>query len=214
MKSRFKLFFFCICFFSMSLQANTNKVGNGGDAVVCSSDKNSEIISAELLDFYENKNEKIEKNNIEKDPYQIAQSQFDKLKGVAPKLFKQYQNRLQQIKDEIEFKNNIKLTEIEDSLHAFQPISENCKIIQIAIKKDQVIAQEKRFLIREDLWKKMSPSHQAGLLTHEIIYEHLAKLGEVDSIKARKLNAYLYANEINKNDFWIYMKTLKVPIYP
>ncbi len=185
-----------------------NKVGNGGDGVFC---KKKGVTDAKLLDFYEANIPNITK---EKKPEVIAQAQLDKIKDAAPQLFKQYKKRLSEITAEIEFKDNIKLTDIKDSLHLYEPLPKTCEVYQIAIRKHKVIGAEKRFIIRNDLWKKLPPLHQAGLLTHEIIYEHLAKLGETDSTKARKINSYLYSNTLSPTGFWNLIKDLELPIYP
>lgn len=185
-----------------------NKVGNGGDGVFC---EKKGTIDSKLLDFYE---ADVVNTTKEKKPEAIAQIQLDKIKDAAPQLFKQYKKRLSEITSEIEFKDNIKLTDIKDSLHLFEPLPKSCKVYQIAIRKPKIIGNEKRFIIRNDLWKRLPPIHQAGLLTHEIIYEHLAKLGETDSVKARKINSYLYSNAITASGFWNLIKDLELPIYP
>ncbi len=176
-------------------------MGNGGDVVFCGKSK------VTLLDFYE---ARVDLKTKEKKHLAIAETQFSQLKEVAPRLADQYSKRLK----EIEFKDNIKLTDIKDSLHLFEPLEKNCHIYQIAIRKPIIQAGEKRFLIRKDLWNQLTPVHKAGLLSHEIIYEHLSKLGETDSIKARKLNTLLYSANVKKQEFWKLIKDLELPIYP
>jgi hypothetical protein len=182
-----------------------NKVGNGGDVVDC---KKS---TTRLLDFYE---AKIEFNSKDTNHIVIAENHLAKLKDIAPRLATQYMNRLKNIEPEIDFKADVKLTDIKDSLHLYEPLSKDCKVYQIAIRRSMVVGDEKRFIIRKDLWDKLPPTHKAGLLTHEIIYEHLSKLGESDSIKARKLNVHLFSNDLKKESFWKLIKDLELPIYP
>jgi hypothetical protein len=187
-----------------------NKVGNGGNVVYCKKaapDKNT----AELLDFYENN---IHLASAEANPHAIAQKQLEELKLIAPQLAEQYIKRLSEIDGEIDLKSDVLLTPIPDSYHLFKPLEANCEILQTAIRRAQIVSSEKRFLIRQDLWNQMAPLQKAGLLTHEIIYEHLAKLGEENSIKVRKLNAFLYSKNSKKEDFWNLVKELEVPIYP
>ena len=201
MKSACRLLFFLI---SIPIFASTNKVGNGGDGVFC---KNS----AQLLDFYE-KEFKFESS--EKDPFALARARFEKLKTWAPALGDQYLKRLSEMNQEIEFKKDVSFTDIKDSKHFFEPLKKDCQLLQIAIRKARVLPDEKRFLIRDDLWKRLNPIHAAGLLTHEIVYEHLVKLGEENSIKARQLNRSLYDEKLSKEEFWKLVKNLEVPIYP
>lgn len=187
---------------------STNKVGNGGDGVFC---KKLDKTEGRLLDFYE-KNFSIEPN--ETNPEIIAEKQIKKLENIAPKLSKHYLKRLKELPNEIEFKSEVSFIDIKDSNHFFSPLTKDCQILQVAIRKSKILPNEKRFLIREDLWKQMGPIHKAGLLTHEIIYEHLAKLGEEDSTKTRILNSFIFANEFKAEEFWRLIKELEVPIYP
>ncbi len=113
---------------------------------------------------------------------------------------------------EIEFRNDIELVEVDDSKHVSYP--KGCKVTQIAIRRAAPHRNGKRFLIRKDLWEKLSPFQGAGLLTHELFYEHLSKLGENDSTKARQLNALLYTAEFDKQKFWKATRDLRLPLYP
>jgi hypothetical protein len=213
-------FYFALVFFSDLSVLASNKVGNGGNLVVCEN-KSQKIQSATLLDFYEDERSSLARvvSNIKnefknKTPEQIAEIQLSKLKVASPKLTDQYLKRLKEFLTEIEYKDDIVLTPIPDSFHLFKPKNKFCKIEQLAIRKNVISVGEKRFLINNDLWKKMTSVQQAGLYTHEIIYEHFSKLGEENSIKARKVNRYLYSSNINSKDFWSLTKELELPIYP
>lgn len=188
---------------SVQLQAQ-NKVGNGGDVVSCSR-------SNQLLDFYESSMnlESKDKNHIS-----ILEKEFKKLEVASPRLAAQYLRRLKEIQSEIDFKKDVKLTDVKDSLHLFEPLTSDCKIYQIAIRRPSVAEGEKRFIIRKDLWDKLSPTHRAGLLSHEIIYEHFSRLGESDSRKVRKFNSYLFTKALDKEGFWKFVRDLEVPLYP
>jgi hypothetical protein len=201
MRSKFNFLF--VFLLGSHLHAN-NKVGNGGDVIVCGE-------TSELLDFYE---VLISKETKETDPYKIAQAQISKLEKVAPTLFRQYSRRLNELPQEIDFKSEVQLEDVQDSKHLYLPDPKKCKIHQIALRKNTILKGEKRFIIQNNLWKNLSPLHQAGLLTHEIIYEHFFKLGEEDSLKARKFNAYLFQTPTLNKKFWSYLKDLEIPIYP
>jgi hypothetical protein len=205
MQLHFNLFILIV---ALSLPSFANKVGNGGNGVFCKSKTES---TAELLDFYEIPIKLISNESL---PEKIAATQLEKLNATAPKLAAQYLKRLQEIKNEIEFKSDISLTPIPDSEHLFKPLSKDCEILQLAIRKNNPLQNEKRFIIRKDLWEQLNPVHKAGLLTHEIIYEHLSKLGEENSIKARRINRFLYEDDSSRQDFWKLMKDLELPIYP
>jgi hypothetical protein len=189
--------------------ASGNKVGNGGDVIVC---KKSPEVKIELLDFYE---ESMSLTAPEKEARSIAESVLKNLELSAPELSRQYLKRLRELEAEIDYKSSVELKNIQDSEHLYAPLDPQCKVEQIAIRKAKALPGEKRFLIRKDLWDSLPATHQAGLLTHEIVYEHLTKLGEENSVKARKINRALYQNPpLDKNQFWKLIKNLELPIYP
>lgn len=189
------------------VNANTNKVGNGGNVVRCKDPK-----SIQLLDFYER--DITPDSGDLKEAKAIAKQKLERLKFVAQKLAEQYLRRLNQIEAEIDFKSDIEILEVPDSKHLFKPLSKNCEILQIAVRNNKAIDSDKRFIIRKDLWNELAPAQQAGLLTHEIIHEHFTKLGEESSVKARRLNVALYSEKLDKNAFWKLIKELEIPIYP
>jgi myo-inositol-1-phosphate synthase len=187
-----------------------NKVGNGGNIISCRSAATMGTKML-LLDFYEN-NVKFEKSN--KNFEILVEEQFDKLKSISPSLATQYLKRFEEVQNEIDFKSDAEFTSIPDSKHLFAPPAKDCKVVQTAIRKPKISGNEKRFLIRKDIWDSLDSMNKAGLITHEIIYEHLAKLGEEDSVKARKVNAYLYSQSITAEGFWKMMRELEIPLYP
>lgn len=164
-----------------------------------------------LLDFYESE---IEPVSEKKEAQTIAAEALGKIQASAPKLAIQYLKRLSEIQSEIAYKNEIQLIDVPDSKHLFKPLSKDCEILQIAVRNNLALPSEKRFLIRKDLWDNLEPAHQAGVLTHEIIHEHLTKLGEENSIKARRINAFLYNKNSKGDQFWKLIKDLEVPLYP
>lgn len=206
MRSRYKwIGFICVGF---SLVASGNRIGNGGNVVVCKD-------SIQILDFYEaSVTPKFPGGSSQLDYKAIAQDVFKRLKPISKKLSTQYLERLEFITKEIDFKDGVVLTDVKDSLHSFKPADSSCEVHQIAIRKDDVLANEKRFLIDKKLWNRLDSKNKSALIVHEIIYEHLNKLGEMTSVKARKLVVYLYDDQINSKEFWSLIKSLKIPIYP
>lgn len=184
-----------------------NKIGNGGDIVSC---KSSNII----LDFYENdQNNSLITSNGKKYS-EILKIQFEKFKSIAPKVFNNYLDRLKSIENEIDFKKNVKLTDIKDSEEFFLPEDKTCHLYQIAIRKKSKTENEKRFLVDKKLWNKLDEVNKAGLISHEIIYEHLSKLNEKNSINARKINRFIFSKNSKENDFWKLIQELKIELYP
>lgn len=205
MQSKCKLIFLAI---SMSVSVLANRIGNGGNVVVCKD-------SVEVLDFYEASTTiKFPVNSQHLDYQAIAEDVFKRLKSVSPKLSTQYLERLKTIVTEIEFKEGVALTDVKDSLHTFKPEDRNCEVKQIAIRKEEIGPKEKRFVIDQKLWNRLDSRNKSALIVHEIVYEHLNKLGDTTSVKARKLVVYLYDDQINGKEFWNLVKTLKLSIYP
>ena len=108
------------------------------------------------------------------------------------------------------------LVGVPDSKHVFKPEDKNCEVRQIAIRRNEASVVTKRFVIDEKLWKKPSERDKAGLILHEIIYEHLFKLGEEDSVKARSINGYIFSDKAFQDGpetYWKMIKDFKLPIY-
>lgn len=209
MKTRFIIIALMIlCGGSQPVLANGNRVGNGGDVVLCPK-------SGELLDFYENSGA-IRGFSDEKSREAILEQVFKNLERLSPKQARQYKARAAEFISETEFKKEIALENIEDSNHLFGPKDKKCSLQQIAIRRHEAGLDGKRFLVDEELWNRLSPRGQAGLILHEVVYEHLYKLGEEDSVRARKLNAYYFSNKAfadSQDSYWRLVKDLNLPIY-
>ncbi|HEX7676471.1 MAG TPA: hypothetical protein VF412_20005 [Bdellovibrio sp.] len=187
--------------------ASGDRVGNGGDVVQCKT-------SSELLDFYE-ASEPL-KDFGAKGYKEILDQVLENLKRLNPSQATQYSRRLQEIYQLIDFKSDVLLTDVDDSKHLFLPKDKDCKLLQIAIRRNVVSKVTKRFLVNEDLWKALSERSKAGLIMHEAVYEHFYKLGEDNSSKARILNAYLFSKKAttdSSEDYWGMIKSLKISIY-
>lgn len=185
-----------------------NRIGNGGNVVVCKD-------SIQVLDFYEaSVSSKFPSDSEKRDYKTIAEDVFKRLKPISKKLSEQYLNRLNSITQDIDFKEGVALTDVKDSLYTFKPEDKNCEVQQIAIRKEEALPGEKRFVIDKKLWDRLDSRNKSALIVHEIIYEHLNKLGETTSVKARKVVVYLYNDQINSKEFWNLIKSLKLPIYP
>lgn len=196
-----------IALFSWSSVFAQNRVGNGGDVVKCKD-------SIQLLDFYESGRPLV---SFENNDYKtVLRKVVERLERVNPKQAKQYKKRAQEIESEIDFKENIELVDISDSHHLFKPASGDCKILQAAVRKNYSMKDKSRFIINQTLWGQLNEVHKAGLLMHEIVYEHFYKLGEKDSIKARQFVALYFSPEFETmkvNDYFKALRDAKIPIY-
>lgn len=203
---------FAILFLSSGAHAG-NRVGNGGHVFFCP--KSGKIQALDFFSTYGFDGPKIAGG--EKDEVKIAAARLEKLKPLAEKIHKQYSERLKTIKEDMDFRKGERLVLVEDSLHAVEPEDKDCEQYQLIIRKGTLEKGEKRFVVNDTLWNKLSPVQKAGMLTHEIIYEHFAALGETDSGRARRLNAHLYSAKIDSQtsgQFWQMIKEYRVPLYP
>ncbi len=193
---------------------DVNKVGNGGDAVICE----NEPEKVQLLDLYELK----DKTNLltlkTAEPAvsyeKFVEMMIDRIEQASPKLGRTYRNRWSEFLGQVEWVKDKKLADVKDSLHTEEPLADDCKFVQLAVRIDKIADGEKRFQIRQDLWDQLSPLGRAGLVMHELLYQHFARLGEKDSRSARKVNRLLLAKNFEAKSFWKLVKDLRVPIYP
>ena len=105
-------------------------------------------------------------------------------------------------------------TLVKDSLHVSLPV--RCKLKQVAIRRDKVLAGQKRFVIDKNAWNKLSPTQQAGLVLHEIVYDHFYLLGEKDSRTARAFQSFisrLVDTPVSEMAYRKMVRGLKIPLY-
>lgn len=196
------------------LQAQ-NRVGNGGNVVACVEGKDARLRSARLLDFYES-DHTFPARDGKADYAAIISERLEALKKKDQALAAQYTERWESMRKELSFREGIALTEVDDSEHVFKPADKNCAVKQIALRKNNVAPGEPRFIVNKDYWEKLAPVDRAGLVLHEIIYEHFFKLGEKNSVKARAFNARLFAQRFETDsvdEYWKFVAGLKVPLY-
>lgn len=208
--------FFVLSLISTSLWASSgNEVGNGGDALVCKlADKS---VSVQLFDFFEYQNQHSESIEERTGDYKtISLSLVDQLRKHDVKLAKLLSNRIETFIGNTQFVAGANLKNIKDSNNLITSPNKDCQIEQIAILKKAVLANEKKFLINNTLWEKLSETNKAGLILHELIYEYFSDLGEKNSVNARALNSFLFSgkfSEVTTDGYWQYIKSMKVPHY-
>lgn len=185
-------------------------IGNGGTGFLCEKKSKKEFRLLDLDEMtlpFANKLTKLEHA-------ELAKQVFINLSRLAPALGEQYQKRAQSFESEIEFRADANLSFTGDTLHLSVP--KNCEFKQVAIRRDQADSMTKTFVVDEDIWKLMDEKNRAALMIHEVIYEHLSKLGEKNSVKARKITGYLMSEtafQDKPEKFWKLMREMKLPIY-
>ena len=197
------------------LASEGNRVGNGGDALVCRAPDKG-LSTVELFDFFEASVLRPEKPEA-RSPVDIAVEKVETLKAVHPELADLLTRRLKVMLDDTDFKDNVALVDIQDSQHIVTPLKEGCRLEQIAMHWVGSVTIGKRFVIDRALWEKLSSFDKAGLMAHEVIYEYFSKLGEEDSRRARAFNAKLFKGEfakMSKSEYWAWVKSMALPLYP
>jgi hypothetical protein len=97
---------------------------------------------------------------------------------------------------------------LTDDSESFVSPGENCRLKQIAVtRKDAVYIDKAAYL-------KMSPLHQAALLSHEVIYRYLRDSHENRSIYARRIVALLFTESSRGHDKIFSSHSISDPFLP
>lgn len=171
------------------------EVGNGGMTVECRlghARPSKEKTEVELLDLVEDRMLRKGRHHHSKpptNPRDLALERLRLLERFAPDYAAKLGTRASVFLDEVDFLPKTRLTGSEDSLHLALPAG--CQLRQAAIRRKAPFQGERRFVVDQSVWEKMSRDHQAALILHEVIYEGLALDGATDSRQARAINAIL-----------------------
>ena len=189
-----------------------NEVGNGGDAVICGNQ------APVLLDFLEAQSDKsihiVEKKSFSGDEYEYLKTIFKRLSKVSPAFSKKYLNDLKNLKKKVKFLSQKKFRDVEDSFHISVP--NGCSLKQLAIQRQINMNSETIININKDIYEKMNVHNKAGLLSHEIIYEHFRYFGQRHSVNVRRFNRYIFSKDLEKDDKATFSKLLgemRIPAY-
>lgn len=188
--------FFVMLTASFSLIAG-DKVGNGGDVIVCPDQKTV------ILDLYQGKVdwdfEMVERTGSRAEIIHETMKEFS---DVDPFIADKILRRAMEINNELGIKGSklVKLTKnalvnISDEGVAELPVG--CKIVQAATQIQTPFPGEVKFTFQKDLWDSLEADVQASLILHEVIYEHMISVGETASRSTRYLNAALHSGHIN-----------------
>lgn len=206
-----KLFIFLTFIFYTSITYAGNEVGNGGIGFWCP-ESNSYL----LLDFYEH--ELLTPDNkiaiLNKEYTQILQEKLSILSKLDAKNTNYYLKKVENILSKINFLEEISLSATNDSFEVAHP--KNCIKKQFAIQKKRDSDHHTDFYFDKKIWESLNHMTKAGLILHEVIYEHFAYLGEKNSIKVRKFNSFIFSNKFERmttDDYKKYIQDLKVPLY-
>ncbi len=182
MKNLYSVIFLFLLLFSRIILAGDQK-GSGADAVVCG-DK------VWLLDFYE------QQIYLNDEPLNSTQNELEILGRVLKKAEHVWTDRIDMYRKQIVYfhqesrmVDHTELGDVTDTGNIDIRIPKECKLEQLILQKHIVFGTDKRFLINKNLWNKLSATHKAGAILHEIFYREL----KLETSKPlRKLNAFVF----------------------
>lgn len=168
--------------------ADAKIAGNGGDAVVCR-DPSGEILSVELLDYFEAS--RIENLPIRLpaggSPEEIALKILEGLQNRDPIRAENYRKFVREFQSKVLFLDS-GLVDIPDSGSLLIPNS--CMIEQLIVR-NEAVKNSVIFYISWPLWYHMSNAQRAGAILHEAFYDEAIRNGASNSIAARMFHGML-----------------------
>ena len=166
-------------------------IGNGGDVVACGTGAS---LSYELLDFYEARTLR----DIPLDLGAPTLSIADKVALALSRLSKvdllrsqRYQTWSQAFDHDTKFLSGVVLVDVPDSEHPSLP--EGCRIEQVAIHREPVFPQDRRYTVNKDIWDHLDNDNRAGLMLHEMIYREADGFNIENSIGVRYINSLIFS---------------------
>jgi hypothetical protein len=179
-----------------------DKVGNGGDVIVCPGKR------TELLDIFQGEEDwgfkpvKINGSRLE-----IMIEVLKNFQNADPGIAWSLRQRAVELHKELTFlerdKNyKSKLVKLTDNIllnisdEGVAELPQDCEIVQAATQVQNPFPREVKFTFQKDTWLSLENDVQAALILHEVIYEHMIKVGENFSRSTRYFNAALHANAI------------------
>lgn len=171
--------------FSVSAFADENlmggdRVGNGGDVVICGK-------KIELLDIYEARVSGYEIKKPAGKTYQemIKSLLQTNLQPIQPKRTAKYLKFLETFESEAQFLPGIKLSDVDDAGMVAIPTGCDLKQIAIQLSDDERPAGKKRYTVSLDLWNKLDEFNKMSLVLHEIIYREAIEHKSSNSMVVR-----------------------------
>lgn len=183
--------------------------GNGGGGVRCDKAGGQTV---EVLDLYA-----MHEFGFTLDP--AVPSDFDQALAFAFTRFTQSNDEVMNERLQTEWQNF--KTELQFVQHPLKNISDfgmkpfipkKCKLVQLAIQWDEKAFAGRYFIITEPLWNKLSGTHQAALIMHELIYRLIlrydVKRFSISPIVVRRTVGYYFSAQyiappqLNNYIFW------------
>lgn len=187
-----------------SVNAHADRVGNGGDGVVCRNDQ-GKITSIELLDFYEAQTLRGINHDLDKPSLSIDEKvdvALSRLSRFSSSRAKKYKEQIDSFFSDAVMLSDIELEDIPDSAHIAIP--KGCKIEQMVVQQTPEFPEDKRYVVNKELWDALDNDNKAGLLLHEVILREVltpfASIYIKNSISTRYFNSLITSERLDSMD--------------
>lgn len=183
-------------------QSNSNAImstggSTGGGNVVSCTDPLTNIKTHRLLDYYEAETlmpellPELGNGGTELEKVDFV---LDRLEKHDPRRAKKYRVVAHEFFKNTQFIQNKVLPDIND--HGYVPKEPHCIIEQLAVQNISPFPQAKKYVVREEFWKKLSLEDRAGLILHEVIYGEAMAMGQKTSRNSRYFNALMSSKKL------------------
>lgn len=193
---------------SLQVHATGDEKENGGDILVCGPRRAK---TYEVLDLYEAKSlyHFTIAPVVGKDLAAIFDERVRGLDGLNPSRSHLYREYFKTFQGEARFVPDSEFTDVPDE--GFKAIPKGCKLRQAIVQYDGPTPQGIRYVINEDLWKKLSLENQVALLLHEFIYREGRKPANDfrTSSGVRYFNGIIHSSDLQSITLEEYFKRLR-----
>ncbi|MGE3608196.1 MAG: hypothetical protein AB7I27_01315 [Bacteriovoracaceae bacterium] len=201
------------CCAKVTLAQTGDRVGNGGDAIVCP----NRVV---LLDYHEME-QRDQKLNLPgrsmRERVENALARIKKMDKARAALVESYALELLADLEKKEqgetslpkvlFTKDI-LSDVDDSLELTIPAG--CEKKQLVVQRAPVFPGDRRYTIAEDIWQKMDQEQRSLTILHEAWYRTFIDDGSKDSRLARYMNSVFASEEADKMSVYDYLEKLSI----
>lgn len=195
--------------------------GNGGNSIICDNPLENKFYDTYEAEFRYGLNPIFPETELAcSDERSCLDQSINTVSILIDRLPRYYVNlkeflysKLAIFVEEANFLDNIILLPVDDIGTAFIP--KGCQIHQTVIQKEPKYQSDKRYMISNDQWKKLSPNQQAAGILHELLYYYAITMGGSlqSSEGIRFFNSLILSNEIknfSKKEYaHLYLKVFK-----
>lgn len=192
-----KILILLIICLGLSAWAGGDRVGNGGDVVIC---QNAKYPAIELLDFHEAREKSIPLASLKAKDYlsKVKEVLGQTIKDVQPARYRRYLEWINTFEAESQFRSQVNLPDIDDSGLVILPVGCSMRQAVIQLTSEAVSDGEPRYIIDQEVWSQLDEMNRAGLLLHEMIYREIIasnSIQNVTSMRVRNLNRILFGSD-------------------